>query len=118
MLGNDLNVILSSERYFRAMTACLATNARAMDHGMGNEDRDFYYDSNRAELKVTLKGNKISQAIEILEYGGYFTQTEKETILIKLSCPKSPDMRLKFSEKYHDDESTDTNEKIPLLKKN
>lgn len=111
----DLIVVLSSERYFKSMTSCLATNATAMDHGMGDE-REFHYDSNRAELKVMLKGDNISQAIEILEYGGYFNKTEKDNILKQLTAPSSPNIRMDFS-KGGESEDTIADEKTPLLGK-
>lgn len=116
--GKDLNIVLTSEKYFRAMTACLATNARAMDHGMGGEDREFHYDSKRSELIVTLNGDNISQAIEILEYGGYFNKAEKDSILKQLTSPKSQTtIKIAFSDKKGEFDDTIANEKTPLLGK-
>jgi hypothetical protein len=114
IVEDDLIIRLSQDIYFRPMTNCLATNARAMDHNMRDELREFHYDSNSAELKVTLKGDKISQAIGILTYGAYFNETEKDTILRHLRSHKSSNADIE-----HFDPSVDEqlDENTPLLKK-
>lgn len=115
--GKDLNILLASERYFKSMKGYLDTNATILDHNMVEEDREFYYTSNRTELTVTIKGN-ISQALELLVDGGYFDKVEKNKILKHLESAKyTTTLKMAFPDKNGDPDDTVVDEKTPLLGK-